>query len=304
MSGVLIALLSGIGFGLFQTINRRTLQVMEVYLSTFILMVVSTIVLAAIAVLIEDLRLLRVAPWRALLTFGVAGFIHFFAGWTLLNASQKRVGASRTTLLIGTIPLFGTIIAAAALREVPSAPAMLGILLVVFGVYFLSVEPPGTAGGRSGRNSEEWTPVMGWRGLIFGLGAALCWSVSPIFIRQGLRDLPSPLLGILVGLMPCVVAYGVLMLVRRRRISGVISRGVLGLKIAAGALIGLSLWGLWEALDRAPVGVVLGIMQVTVLVVIALSPFVVGRHLERVTSRVWGGSLVIVSGTLLLIWSR
>lgn len=303
MTGALIALLSGVGFGLFQVVNRRTLQIMEVYLSTFLLMVVSTVVLAVIALLTEDLRLLLETPRPALLSFMVAAFIHFFVGWTLLNASQKRVGAARTTLMIGTVPLFGTVGAALVLREVPSPPTLIGILTVVFGVYFLSAEPAAGGEDRYGGNPADWAPAPGWRGLMFGLGAALCWALSPIFIRQGLRDLPSPLLGILIGLVPCVAAYGLGMLVRRSRTSGLISRETLALKIVAGALVGLSQWGRWEAINLAPVGVVLSLNQITaVLVVIVLSPIVAGRHLERVTFRVVVGALVILGGTLMLIW--
>lgn len=302
MTGALIALLSGIGFGLFQTVNRRTLQDMEVYLSTFLLMVISTIVLAVVALLTEDLRLIPKTPWPALLIFMVAAFIHFFVGWTLLNASQKQVGASRTTLVIGTVPLFGTVGAALALREVPSTRVLIGILMVVAGVYFLSGEPVATGDDQRGRQPEAWNSTPGWHGLMAGLGAALCWSLSPILIRQGLRDLPSPLLGLLVGLVPCVAAYG-LMLGRQRGAFGPISGETLALKVMAGVLVGLSQWARWEALHLAPIGVVLSLTQITaVLVVIVFSPMLVGRHLERVTSRVWIGALVILSGTLMLIW--
>jgi len=75
-------------------------------------------------------------------------------------------------------------------------------------------------------------------------------------------------------------------------------------KVIAGSLVGLSQWGRWIALGLAPVGVVLAITQVSTPVAILVSPVLVGRHLERVTGRVWAGAAVIVGGSLLLIVSR
>ena len=40
--------------------------------------------------------------------FGLAGFIHFFVGWTLLSISQKRIGAARTSAIMGVTPFFAS----------------------------------------------------------------------------------------------------------------------------------------------------------------------------------------------------
>lgn len=303
MSGTLWALAAGVGFGLFQALNLRALHRMDVYLSTFLQIVVSAVVLAGIAAVTEDLNLVWTASWPALLNFSAGAFVHIFLGWTFLNASQKRIGAARTSPLLSTVPLFGTIFAAAALRELPGPVELIGVVVVVAGLFYLTAEEGVAPDGAAQAGSGAARPGMGWRGSSFGLGAALCWATSPIFIRQGLRDLPSPLLGLTVGLVPCVVAYGVGMLFRRNERAEPASPDALVFKVVAGVLVGLSQWARWVALELAPVGVVLALTQVSVPMVIFLSPMVAGRHLERVTARVWGGAAVIVSGSLLLIWS-
>jgi drug/metabolite transporter (DMT)-like permease len=138
MTGVLWAAISGIGFGLFQTVNRRAGRGMDAYRATFILLLVSAIILTVASLMTENLNLLRAAPLSALVNFGLAGLIHFFVGWTLLSMSQKRVGAARTGALVGASPLFATVIAALALDEFLRLPALLGIVLVVAGVYLVS----------------------------------------------------------------------------------------------------------------------------------------------------------------------
>ena len=147
--------------------------------------------------------------------------------------------------------------------------------------------------------------ASGWRASLFGLGAALCWSISPIFIRKGLEGLPSPLLGVTVGMVACVVAYGVALLVTRRYSRGSsIPRTALLYQLLAGGLVGLATWARWIALDLAPVGVVVALGRLSVPVVLVLAPLLVGQHLERVTIRVWLGAALIMGGSLLLIMVR
>jgi len=112
MAGALWAITAGVGFGLFQTFNRQAVRGMDVYVSTFMQLVVSACILIAISLLTQDAGdLFRASPltW---LNFTLAGFFHFLIGWTFLNASQKRIGAARTSSLIGTTPLFAAIFAA------------------------------------------------------------------------------------------------------------------------------------------------------------------------------------------------
>src|SRR3990172_9343761 len=129
MSGAIWAFVAGVGFGLFQSVNRRGVYGMDVYMATFVQLVVSSVVLGGISLATEDVGSLFSAPLSAMLNFAVAGFFHFFIGWTFMNASQKRIGAARTSPLIGTTPLFATVIAALTLRELPGLLALLGIVL-------------------------------------------------------------------------------------------------------------------------------------------------------------------------------
>jgi len=297
MTGTLWALVAGIGFGLFQTVNRRGVHGMDVYMATFIQLVVSSLVLMGISLLTEDVQTLLHAPVSAIMNFAAAGFFHFFVGWTFLNASQKRIGAARTSPLIGTTPLFATVIAAISLREVPGILALLGIGLIVAGAYVIS-----KWSGSSGENETPSQPVEdGWRASWLGLSAALCWALSPIFIRAGLKELPSPLLGVTVGAAVSALAYGIVLIWQRvRGMRREATNEAWFFKILAGILVGLSTWVRWIALDLAPVAVVLAITMVSTPVVILLSPYVSGKHLERVTVTLWMGAVLILGGALML----
>jgi len=138
MTGVLWAIVAGVGFGFFQAFNRRAGRSIDSYLSTFLLLVVSAVVLILVSLLTEDLSLLSGASPMAYVNFGLAGFVHFFLGWTFLTLSQKLVGAARTGALIGTTPLFAFGVGLVFFGETLSLPVIIGVILVIAGVYLVS----------------------------------------------------------------------------------------------------------------------------------------------------------------------
>ena len=317
MSGVLWAAVAGVGFGLFQTVNRAALRDLDVYQSTFIQLSVSACILVVASLATADLSQLRQAPPAALGEFAVAGLVHFFLGWTLLNASQKRIGATRTSPLLSAAPLFGAVIAALTIKEVPGVISLLGVALIMVGVYVVTLDrAPAQAlatarGARTGglvdkadgvsRDALAVPQARSWNAYLFGLGTALCWAISPIFIRRGLDGLPSPLLGVTVGLLVAVAAYAVALPFLRRPTAAPRSGQALAWKAVAGVLVGLSTWTRWYALSLEPVVVVLGLGLLSVPTVILLAPLLLGQHLERVTRRVLFGSGLILAGALVLI---
>jgi drug/metabolite transporter, DME family len=291
MTGVALAAAAGIGFGLFQSVNRAALRGMDAYASTFLQVLVSAAILVAVSLAAGDPARLAAAPASAWWRFAAAGLVHFSVGWTLLNLSQQRLGAARTSPLLATVPLFGVVIAAVTLREVPGAVELAGVGLMVGGVYAIEVDRAG-GWGRSG-------PAVAWTASLFGLGTALCWAVSPILIRQGLRDLPSPLLGVTVGLVAATLAYGLALPLRGGQ--GLrFTREAGAWKLAAGGLVAVSTWARWSSVALVPVAVVLALGLLSVPTVLAAAPALVGRQAERVTAPVLAGSALIVAGALVI----
>jgi len=310
MSGALWAITAGLGFGIFQTLNRQAVRDMDVYVSTFIQLLVSALVLSTISVLTQDIsRLFRVS-FLTWINFSVAGFFHFLIGWTFLNASHKRIGAARTSSLIGTTPLFGAVVAAITLGEFPTVLTFIGILVIVGGVYLVNsaraarVTPAFASARTVTLSASPGSITGGWRQLWFGLAAALCWSISPIFIRFGLAELPSPILGVTVGISANAFVYAGILAGRRLQTGkwASFTTDAFALKMFAALLVGLSTWARWVALDLTTVGMVLAISLVSVPTVNFLSPLVSGRDLERVTMQVWLGSGLIVGSSLVLIF--
>lgn len=139
MSGIVWAVMGGIGFGIFQTLNRKAGQNLDAVRGTFILIAVSALILVVVAALTTDITVLTSVPVTALLAFVIAGFIHFFVGWTLISISQRQIGAARTGAVVGTMPLFGLLVDVVFYHETFSWQPLLGVILVVVGVYVVSL---------------------------------------------------------------------------------------------------------------------------------------------------------------------
>ena len=288
MSGVLWATASGIGFGLFQSLNRRAIRGIEdPYVSTFLQLSVATAILLVASLLSEDLSQLGDASGEAIALFAVAGVIHFVLGWLLLNVSQMRIGASRTAPLITLTPLFGVVLAAVALRELPSAGAFAAIAPIMVGAWLLA--------SRSGDVRIE-------RDSIFAFGTAFMWALSAVMTVEALEGLNSPLLGVTLGLLAATAALGGALLARGS-LGAIrsIARNTLALKLSAAVLVALATWFRLLALGETDVAVVLATNLVGVPITLVLAPLMVGRHVEEANARVWLGGLLVVAGVLALI---
>jgi drug/metabolite transporter, DME family len=290
VTGVLWAAVSGIGFGLFQSVNVRAVRRLDdVYVSTFLQLLIAAALLLGACIAVGDLRLLADASAWALISFGLAGLVHFFLGWTLLNVSQDRIGAARTSPLLTTVPLFGLAIAAVTLGQTPGAAALAGIAVMVAGALVIT-DPRAEAGLR-------------WQDSLPGVATAFLWALSPVFTVEGLEELDSPLLGVTIGLVFSAVAYALVLAATpgERRSARDLPREGVALKLVSGVLVALAIWGRWEALDLADVGVVLALNLLAVPTVLLLAPVIAGRHLEHVDARIWLGAGLVVAGSLILI---
>jgi DME family drug/metabolite transporter len=290
VTGVLWAAASGIGFGLFQSVNVRAVrQLDDVYVSTFLQLLVAAAVLVGACIAVGDLALLADASAWALISFALAGLVHFFLGWTLLNLSQDRIGAARTSPLLTTVPVFGVAVAAVTLGQLPSAAALGGIAVMVAGALVIT-DPRAEAG-------------LSWQDSLPGVATAFLWALSPVFTVEGLEELDSPLLGVSIGVVLSVLAYALVLAATagERRSARDLPREGVALKLVSGVLVALAIWGRWEALDLADVGVVLALNLLAVPTVLLLAPVIAGRHLERVDARIWLGAGLVVTGSLLLI---
>lgn len=296
MEGVVWGSIAGVAFGLFQAITRRANREADPFLATFTLILTSLVVVATFAVLIEEPSRLLEAPVSALISFALAGVANFFLGWTFLSLAQQRIGASRTSVVAGTAPLFGTALGFVVIGETVHPIALLGVILVVVGVGVLA--------------STKSTPLPGastWAGLTFSLLTAIVWGATAVFARHGLDQVAMPLSGVSVGIAASAVMYGIGLVVRRvqqQQRATALPRETIVLLVVAGLFVATAIGTQWIALGLAPIAIVLALNQLAVPVVLFVAPVIVGTRGERLTKQARIGTVIVVAGTLLIIAAR
>ena len=104
--------------------------------------VIGLLVLApAYAWEISQNRLIHVTP-AALAGIAYAGLLPGFLGYIFYNRAVGEVGASRASLFIHLMPVFGTLLSAVFLGEVPHAYHFAGIALIFVGIYLTTSLKP------------------------------------------------------------------------------------------------------------------------------------------------------------------
>lgn len=292
MSGVAWAISAGVLFGFFQAFYRKANQSFDAYRVNFVLLITATLSLGLSGLLTQDLSLLANAPASGFWWAGAAGVTHFFFGWTFLTLSQQRIGASRTGIVIASTPLLGSLLAAVFLRERVPSITILGVILVTAGVGLLSVR---------GGEAEGVKKGVPW----LAIATAASWGISPLFIRQAVEEIPSPLLAVTVGLSAATLAFAVLLTVSRRRGSRNESMpiNVRGWTIVAGLIVAAAIGSQWAAYELAPVTIAISLMQISTPVVVIAAPFVIGTEVERVTLPLLLGLVLVMAGSTIVVVS-
>lgn len=215
--------------------------------------------------------------------FLLAGVLGPGASQLLFTLAVRDAGPSRTSVTVGTAPLFSVAIALVFLDEPAKAGVIAGAVLIVFGGILLVREP--------GRPEH-----VKWIGLGFALGATIIFAVRDNLVRHlSLETNVEPALAAAATLFAGGVTVAAwLFLSRRRRPPG-------GFRafVPAGLCFGLSYVCLFEAYYRGRVSVVSPLVATESLWGVALSALLLRRH-ELVGPRLLGGAGLVVAGGILI----
>lgn len=108
----------------------------------------------------------------------VSGVIGMSVGDTTYFAALTRIGARRTMLLQILAPLFAAILSAMAGQDLPGTAGILGIGLVVAGLYLVLRERP----------VGIVRPGHAMAGVLFALAAAFCQALGIVLTKWALRQ--------------------------------------------------------------------------------------------------------------------
>lgn len=110
-----------------------------------------------------------------------SAFFAFFLGDLLFLIAIKKVGVSRTVPVSSTYPLFVTVWVFIVFGRPVSIAVVLGTLLIVVAIKFISEE-------------EEKSTILS-RGVLLAISAAICWSISVVVLDYLVQVLPTEAVG-------------------------------------------------------------------------------------------------------------
>ena len=215
--------------------------------------------------------------------FLLAGVLGPGCSQLLFTLAIRDAGPSRTSVTVGTAPLFSVAIALVLLDEPAKAGVIAGAILIVFGGILLVREP--------GRPEH-----VKWIGLGFALAATVVFAVRDNLVRHLSLDTEvEPALAAAATLFAGGVTVAAWLLVTRRRLPAGGSRAF----VLSGVLFGLSYICLFEAYYRGRVTVVSPLVATESLWAVGLSALLLRRH-ELVGPRLFAGAALVVAGGVLI----
>jgi drug/metabolite transporter (DMT)-like permease len=215
--------------------------------------------------------------------FLLAGVLGPGCSQLLFTLAVRDAGPSRTSVTVGTAPLFSVAIALVLLNEPAKAGVIAGAILIVTGGIVLVREP--------GRPDH-----VKWIGLAYALAATIIFAVRDNLVRHLSLDTGvEPALAAASTLFAGGVTVAVWLLVSRRRLPTTGFRAF----VPAGVLFGLSYICLFEAYYRGRVSVVSPLVATESLWGVALSALLLRRP-ELVGPRLFGGAALVVAGGVLI----
>ncbi|HEY7793696.1 MAG TPA: DMT family transporter [Gaiellaceae bacterium] len=215
--------------------------------------------------------------------FLLAGLLGPGCSQLLFTLAVRDAGPSRTSVTVGTAPLFSVAIALVFLDEPAKAGVIVGAVLIVVGGILLVREP--------GRPEH-----VKWIGLGFAFLATIVFAVRDNLVRHLSLDTDvEPALAAAATLAAGGLTVALWLLVTRRRIPGAGA----GAFVPAGVLFGLSYVCLFEAYYRGRVTVVSPLVATESLWGVGLSALFLRRH-ELVGPRLFAGAALVVAGGVLI----
>ena len=277
----LLALGGALFSGLATIWIRQGLRGSDPYTGFFVNVVVGTVSLWTAVVATGGLG--HVSP-RGALFFMCAGLIGTVGGRLLRFVSIEKVGASIAAALINLNPFVSTALAIALLGESITVPIVIGTAVIVAGTTLLSL-----GGKRLGFRLGLLTlPIL----------SAVCFGVVAVLRKLGLSD-TSAVVGSAINVTTALVAYSAF-LIASGRVGVMVCRGrSLAYFAAAGLAENVGVFMNVVALGMGRVSVVTPLYGTAPLFVLALAPLFL-RDVERLTSRVVVGTLLIVFGVYLI----
>ncbi len=304
MLGIILAFGTSIAFAFNAITTRRgVLRASSKYIANISILTGPIFSLLVASVTGELLELGRFSR-EAIVYLALSGIVHFAFGRTWYYRSVQLIGANRANLVTSLSPIASIILAMIILGETVNTLMVVGILLSLSSPLVTlanerTVEGSVLLKGASPTKDVDRRTL--YLGMLYGLGAALFWGSSFIFIKLGLVDNGSPIAGSLIAYLGASLAIVPSLLKEENKKEMLAADGktfrialLVGLTTCVAQLLR------YLALRYGSVIIVTAVIRTSPLGILLLS-FIFNRQYESFSRWVLLSNALLVLGTVLVL---
>ncbi len=287
-TGIFYAIVAGLFWGTSPVLVKRGLVRADVSAAT--LYQQATILVTLIVAALYEGKLFAgdISP-MAILVFAGTGVVGAYLGRTLFIKTVDQIGAARAQSLNNSSPLITVLLAALFLGEPLTLTVLVGVVLIISGVFFIT-EPEDRAAGGGAKKLLTLTSIM----------ATVCYGIVPVLKKFATENGGTPVLGALVmhatGLLLLVTLGSLLKIefkAERIATSSVVCFVSAGFLYAIGSIMTL------KALTYAPASVAAPVWSAQPIVSFFLAKTTL-KGIEAVNWRDGVAAVMVVAGVLVL----
>jgi drug/metabolite transporter (DMT)-like permease len=203
---------------------------------------------------------------------------------------MNRLGASITSCLTNSTPLFATLFAVVFLREQPTATNLIGTFSIVAGIVSLSWKG----------KSKTWRTID----LFFPLIAAFLFAARDNLVRFGLLHIASPIFGAAIAATTSFLTMSAIYAAFEKKPPlGANARRGFKLFALSGFMNFLSYLFAYTAFSMERVSLISPLVNGSSLFILPLSALFL-KDVERLTSRKIGAVILVIVGVFLISWEK
>jgi len=287
-TGILYAIVAGVFWGTSPVLVKRGLVHADVSAATLYQQATILVTLIIAALIEGELFAGNISP-LAISVFACTGVVGAYLGRTLFVKTVDQIGASRAQSLNNSSPVITVALAALFLGEPLTLAILIGVALIISGVFFVTERNNGDDRRRSDR-VLTLTSVM----------ATVCYGIVPVLKKFATENGGTPVMGALVmhatGLLLLVTLGNLLKIeFKPERIAG----SSVACFVAAGFLYAIGSILTLKALTHAPASVAAPVWSAQPIVSFLLVKTTL-KGIEAVNWRDGVAALLVVLGVMVL----
>ena len=289
-SGPVFAILTAISFAITQILVRRATYLSEESFTPLaISMMVGTPLFVLLVTITGEWPVLQSLKWQHYLLLVSAGLIHLIIARYLFFTSTRIIGANTTAAITRTSVIFSLILGVAFLDESLTTQQIIAALLIMFGAVLTTTE------------ISRHTLRISTRGLLLGLGTALCAAGSAALIRPVMQATDAVYAATFVMYLTAFLVIMLIIIFNSRQRHYVFRQDFsthLILSIGSVFLVAGHIFR-FSALQYSPVSIVQPLIA-TIVVFVLIFSWIINRKIDVFHWRVIAGIIMVLAGIFMI----